>query len=217
MSAVIYDISRPITAQTAVWPGDQSFSATQVLSLEADDAVNLFTLTLSPHTGTHADAYLHYQVEGADPTAMPLEAYVGRARVINAPIEAGAMLPEHFPAGTFRGAERVLFRSHVSDHDETVFPAAFPYLSETLLEVMAGEGIVLVGLDSPSVDAMDSKTLPCHNALQRHGMVNLENLFLRHVPEGDYYLIALPLKLGGVCASPVRAILQPLEHGRNLA
>lgn len=172
--------------------------------------MNLTTMSLSPHTGTHADAYYHYEDNGAHPASMPLSAYVGRARVVTVTKHDGALMPDDFLDGTFDQIDRLLIHSAVSDLGDEVWPLAFPYLSVELIELLAEKSVVLVGLDSPSVDAFESKDLPCHHALRRHGMVNLECLYLRDVPDGDYELIALPLKLDLTCGSPVRAILRSL-------
>ncbi len=208
---MIYDITRTIRPSIAVWPGDAQFSVATVLSIPDGWAVNLTTLTFSPHTGTHADAYFHYEQDGAYIAAMPLEPYIGRARVITVTKRDGALTPEDFAGRDFTGAERILIHSAVSDEgDETIFPAQFPYMSVELIEWWAAQGIVLIGLDSPSFDEFTSKELPCHHALRKHGMVNLENLALRGVPDGDYELIALPLKFDLACGSPVRAVLRTL-------
>jgi arylformamidase len=95
--------------------------------------------------------------------------------------------------------------------DRTVFPQPVACLTVELVEHLAAAGVVLVGLDSPSVDRFDSKDLPVHKALYRRGIANLENLALAGVPPGRYELIALPLKLKGRDASPVRAVLRPLR------
>jgi arylformamidase len=92
-----------------------------------------------------------------------------------------------------------------------VFPEPLTCLTVELVEHLAGRGIVLVGLDSPSVDRFDSKDLPVHKALHERGIANLENLALDGVPPGRYELVALPLKLKGRDASPVRAILRPIR------
>ncbi len=205
---MIYDITRTISAQLAVWPGDNAYSAAHVLRLSEGASVNLTTLTLSAHTGSHADAYYHYERDGAHPAQMPLDAYLGRAQVVTVTRRAGALLPEDFGSVDLTGAERLLIHSHVSDLDDQSWPEEFPHLSVTLIEWLAGLGVRLVGLDSPSVDAFDSQDLPCHHALRRHGMVNLETLYLRGVPDGVYELFALPLKLDGACGSPVRAVLR---------
>lgn len=208
---MIYDITRRISTNIAVWPGDGKFQSQHVLQLCEGASVNLTTMTLSPHTGTHADAYYHYEAAGEHPADMPLSAYVGTARVVQVAKRDGPLEPDDFAQVDFSGVERLLIRSHVSDLDDDTWPDAFPYLSVALIEHLAENQVVLVGLDSPSVDAFDSQDLPCHHALFAAGMVNLELLNLRGVPDGDYELVALPLKLDHTCGSPVRAILRPLD------
>lgn len=207
----IYDITRTISPGLAVWPGDTQFQLTHNLRIEEGVPVNLTTLTLSAHTGTHADAYYHYEVNGAHPAQMPLKAYIGPARVIDVGEHTGPLYPQDLSAYDLNGVQRLLIRSHVSDLPDYTWPEVFPYLSVELISWLAANlGVVMIGLDSPSVDAFDSKDLPCHHALYRNGMGNLETLFLRDVPPGDYELIALPLKFDLACGSPVRAILRTL-------
>ncbi|MCC6616691.1 MAG: cyclase family protein [Anaerolineae bacterium] len=212
VAIVLYDITRTVTPHLAVWPGDASFKAPLDWSIAAGAPVNLTTLTLSPHTGAHADAYYHYELDGDHPATMPLEAYLGPARVVTVTKSDGPLLPADFPPGALTHVERLLIHSHVSDLPDEQFAQPFPYLSEELIAFLAGQGTRLIGLDSPSVDAFDSKDLPCHHALKRHRIVNLECLYLRGVPDGDYELIALPLKLDVACGSPVRAVLRTLNE-----
>ncbi len=210
MSAKIYDITRTVSPAAAVWPGDTPFSAAHVLRRAEGASVNLTTLTMSAHTGTHADAYYHYEDEAIYPAQMPLAAYMGRARVVTVAKQDGALHPADFASVDLTGVERLLIHSHVSDLPDDQWPPTFPYLSVGLVAWLAGLDIRLVGLDSPSVDALDSTDLPCHHALRRYNMVNIESLILRGVPDGDYELIALPLRLDGVCGSPLRAVLREL-------
>ncbi|MBK8033942.1 MAG: cyclase family protein [Chloroflexi bacterium] len=208
---MLYDITRTVSASSAVWPGDAPYQTQLGWSLAAGQAVNLVTITTTPHVGTHADAYYHYEIAGAHPATMPLDAYLGRVRVVTVSKRDGALTPTDIPVA-LDGAERVLIHSHVSDLPDSTFAPEFPYLSVELIAWLASLGIRLIGLDSPSVDAFDSQELPCHHALARHGLVNLENVYLRDVPDGDYELIALPLKLDAACASPVRAVLRSLNE-----
>jgi arylformamidase len=208
---MLYDITRKVTPTLHVWPGDTPFSAAHVLRLEDGHSVNLTTLTLSAHTGTHADAYYHYTKDGDHPITMPLESYIGRTKVVTVQKRTGSLFPNDFLHANLINGERLLIHSHVSDLDDHEWPQEFPYLSVELVEWLASLDYKLIGLDSPSVDAFDSKDLPCHHAIQANGMVNLETLFLRGVPDGDYELIALPLKLDGACGSPVRAVLRTLD------
>ena len=202
---MIYDITRPVTMTLPVWPGDTPFSVNHLLRKSEGQSVNLTTLHTTAHLGTHADAYYHYADDGAFIGAMPLSAYIGPAQVVTVTKRDGPLFPADI--GVLAGVERLLIHSHVSHLDE-VWPDIFPYLSVELIDWFAGQGGRLIGLDSPSVDAFDSQNLPCHHALRRNGMVNLETLYLRDVPDGDYELVALPLKLDNACGSPVRAILR---------
>lgn len=206
----LYDITRTVAPTTAVWAGDTPYRVDTVLDLKSGASVNLTALTFSPHTGSHADAYFHYEPDGAHPDAMPLDAYLGRARVVTVGRRDGALTPDDFAHVSLAGAERLLIHSHVSELPDSEWAAEFPYLSPDLIAWFAEFNIRLVGLDSPSVDAFTSTDLPSHHALRQHNMVNLELLTLRGVPDGDYELIALPLKLAGACGSPVRAVLRAL-------
>ena len=88
------------------------------------------------------------------------------------------------------------------------FPNEWPTLSEACVRMLVGRGLRLLGVDAPSVDPRDSKTLPVHHMLFSGNAYILENLDLRRVPPGPYELIALPLKYMGLDAAPVRAALR---------
>jgi arylformamidase len=103
-------------------------------------------------------------------------------------------------------AERVLFATGTFPDPEN-FTTDFAALTPELVDYLAGRGVRLVGIDTPSVDLFDSKDLPAHHRCLAHDMAILEGLVLTGVPEGVYELIALPLKLVGFDASPVRAVL----------
>jgi arylformamidase len=207
---MLYDITRTVSPTTHPWPQDTPYSVSPVLKIADGAAVNLMTMTTTCHIGTHADAYFHYEDDGEHPAQMPLDSYIGKARLVSVNKRDGALLPNDFKHVDLHGGERLLIHSHVSDLSDEQWPEQIPYLSIPLIEYLASLNYKLIGLDSPSVDAFDSKELPCHHALRKHGIVNLEHLFLRGVPDGDYELIALPLKLDLACGSPVRAILRNL-------
>lgn len=206
----IYDIARKITPSLAVWPGDTPFSYQQVLDKKGGNSVNLTTLTLSAHTGTHADAPWHYLETGEHPADLPLEKYVGPARVVTISRRSGGIVPADLaPADlNLTATPRLLIHSWVSDLPDEQWPHDFPYPTIELIDWLAAQDMVLLGVDMPSVDRFDDDQLPCHHRLYQHGIVNLETLLLRDVPDGVYDLVALPLKLAAVCASPVRAILK---------
>jgi len=207
----IYDISRTISPDLKVWPGDAPFSFQQQMSLDAGQSVNLTTLTLSAHTGSHADAPWHYEAAGEHPAGLPLWKYVGPAHVVSSKRRQGGILPEDLAGANLSGLERLLIHTWVSDLPDDQWPEDFPYPTVALIDWLADQGGVLLGGDLPSVDAFDSTDLPGHHRLYERGLVNLETLCLRGVPDGVYELIALPLKIAGVCGSPVRAILREMD------
>ncbi len=206
----IYDITRTIIPSLAVWPGDTTFSFRSLARLSEGAAVNLTTMTLSAHTGTHADAPYHYTDTGAHPASMPLEKYIGAAHVATITRRSGGIVPADFDGHDLAGMQRLLIHTWVSDLPDDQWAEDFPYPTVELIDWLAARGVVLMGVDMPSVDDFNSKTLDGHHRLLHHGIVNLETLLLKEVPDGVYELVALPLKIDGVCASPVRAILREI-------
>lgn len=203
----LYDISRPISPQTAVWTDVERMETHLMLSIDQGDSVNLTRLAFTPHTGTHADAGWHTSSTGMKAHELPLEKYIGTATLVTLPKQHGAILPADIPPQN-RPIQRLLIHTWMSETPYDEFRADFPYPSVELIDWLADQGAVLLGLDSPSVDAYESKTLDGHHRLRERGLVHLENLVLAGVPDGDYELIALPLKLVDVCGSPVRAVLR---------
>jgi arylformamidase len=204
----IYDISRTINPNLAVWPGDTPFSAEKVLAMSRGASVNLTTLTLSSHTGTHADAPYHFVNDGLTINQVPLAAYLGPATVVTVEREAGPLTPADFPNLEWSGLERLLVHSGASHKPLAEFPTEFIYPSPELAAWLGQHGVVLFGSDAPSMDDMNSKSLPGHNALHQHGIAILEGLLLADIPDGRYELIALPLKIESGDGSPIRAILR---------
>ena len=207
---MLYDITRTVSAKTAVFPGDTPYSVEPKWRLSDGAPVNLTTITTTPHVGTHADAYFHFERSGAHPAAMPLEPYIGHARVVTVTRQSGQITLDDLRQARLEGSDRLLIHTWVSDVPDDQWTQDFPYLSVPLIEALAKLGVVLIGVDTSSVDSIDSASLPGHHAFARLGLVNLENLMLRGVPDGDYELFALPLKLDAACGSPVRAVLRTL-------
>jgi arylformamidase len=207
---MIYDISRTISPDLVVWPGDTPFSFDTVLAKSNGSSVNLTTLKLSAHTGSHADAPFHYDDQGEHPAELPLEKYIGPAHVATITRQNGGIVPADFEGHDLTGMKRLLIHTWVSDLPDNQWPEDFPYPTVELIDWLAGQGVVLLGLDMPSTDSFDSKDLPGHHRIYHHRIVNLESLRLKDVPNGVYELVALPLKIADVCGSPVRAILRTL-------
>lgn len=207
----IYDISRTISTRLAVWPGDTPFSFEPNMSLQNGDAVNLNTLTVTAHVGTHTDAPWHTEPVREHPADMPLAPFLGPARVVTVTRQRGGIVPDDLAAYDLNGVERLLIHTWYSDQPDETFNPAFVYPTVALIDWLAGRGVKLLGVDMPTVDAYGDPDLPGHHRLQQHGIVNLENLLLRDVPDGEYELIALPLKIDEICGSPVRAILRAID------
>lgn len=204
----LYDITRILQPQTAVWDGDTHYQVQPMAQIAQGSTVNLTTLTLSAHTGTHADAPWHYEADGAQADMLPLLPYLGPARVVSVAKTEGFITPADLAHVELQGGERLLIHTPLSELDDSVLQRTFAALSVALIEELAALGYKLIGTDAISVDPYTSQRLDAHHALRRCGLLNLECITLAGVPDGDYELIALPLKLAGACASPVRAILR---------
>lgn len=209
----IIDISQPIEKRTACFPGDVPFSRQLTVSYAESQVINLTAFTMSPHVGTHADSPSHIKGEVEDPgTAagdMPLSPFLGPSTVIDLGTFDGAIGVEHFRlAQRSDGSlpERILFKTTPAvKHD--LWAGNYAYLAASAAEYAVEHGVVLIGLDTPSVDHVEAKVLASHNILHAGKVFWLENLDLGAAAAGEYFLIALPLKLMEVEASPVRAVL----------
>jgi arylformamidase len=206
---MLYDLSPTIRAEIPVWPGDTPFQTRLTWSIADGASVNLSSVTTTPHLGSHADAPFHTEPRGEGMADMPLDRYLGLCQVVKVP-PMPLIEPRHVDGIDPANPARILFKTE-SVRDRRTFPERFTALSPELAALLAEKGTLLVGMDTPSVDPFDSKTLDAHHALFRGGVAILEGLVLDGVPEGVYELIALPLKMAGLDASPVRAVLRSIE------
>jgi arylformamidase len=174
--------------------------------MSAGASVNVSALEMSPHVGTHADAPLHVRDGWAASDALSLDAFVGPAVVIGLEDSKGAVDVETLSARLPRRVERLLLRTGRTIANGS-FPDGWPALTPASVRWLMGRGLMLLGVDAPSVDERESKTLDTHRALFDAGASVLENLDLRDVPNGRYELIALPMRIVGLDAAPVRAVL----------
>ncbi|MEM1194775.1 MAG: arylformamidase [Pseudomonadota bacterium] len=208
MTRRMWDLSQPLRSGLPVWPGDTAFAHKRTWQMEAGSPVNVSALTLSTHSGAHADAPLHYSQTAPDIASLDLEPYLGECLVIDARRSGDAIEVGDLPH--LRGADRVLFRTFERfPHD--AWDADTTAIAPQTIEWLAVQGVRLVGIDTPSIDPQDSKDMLAHKAVLKHDIRVLEGLVLDDVPAGRYELIALPLPLVNGDASPVRAILRELE------
>jgi arylformamidase len=203
----LWDISPPVHAGSPVFPGDTPYSQRWAAEIAPGCPVNVSSITTTPHVGAHADAPLHYDPQGASIGAIDLDPYLGPCRVIHAIGRGPLVAWDAIAHAATDLPPRVLVRTY----DHAPIDRWDPHLAAfdaATIERLADAGVRLVGIDTASIDPAESKDLPSHQAIRRRGLRVLENLVLDDVPEGDYELIALPLKLMTADASPVRAVLR---------
>lgn len=209
----IWDISQRLRAELPVWPGDTPFTVHSRWALGAGSPVNVAAIGLSTHSGAHADAPLHYDPSGLAIDQVTLEPYLGPARVVDARGQGDEITAAFVESHWSAGVSRMLFRTF-DRFPADLWPSHFTAMSGKAIGALAARGVTLIGIDSPSLDPETSKTMEAHLAMPPEMRI-LEGLVLDHVPPGDYELIALPLALAGLDASPVRAVLRELDKDRT--
>jgi len=205
------DISPALNSQTAVWPGDESFSRKVALDTEKGNHMTLSSITTTLHVGAHADSPNHFGKGKAGIDAVELWRYQGACQVIEVKKTPHTEITLEDIKGVKIVAPRVLFKTN-SFPDPNRFNTDFCAFSEGLIETLSSQGVVLMGIDTPSVDLFESKDLASHKATLKTKMAVLEGLVLNHVEPGLYDLVAFPLKIVGGDASPVRALLLSSGH-----
>ena len=211
---MLYDITPPITELTKVWPGDTPPSREVLCDMANGANITLSTLRSTVHLGAHADGPNHYSHPALGIGERPLSHYLGPCQLIDADISRGKRVRYEDLRLPARGSgqitqPRVLIRTG-SFPDPANWNSDFAALDPALVDALAAQKVITVGVDTPSVDLQDSKDLPAHHAFARHDIAIIEGLALSGVPAGVYELIALPLKLIGFDASPIRAVLRTL-------
>jgi arylformamidase len=207
---MIYDISPSVSPSLKVWPGDTPLSREVLCDMAKGDNLTLSTLRGTVHLGAHADGPNHYGLDAPAIDERDLRLYLGPCQVIRVNVARNTRIGTSDVADSIV-AERVLFSTGTYP-DPTVFNEDFAALEPELVDWLHERGVRLVGIDTPSVDLFRSKDLPAHQRFLANDMAILEGLVLGDVPPGSFELIALPLKLVGFDASPVRAVLRTLDE-----
>jgi arylformamidase len=207
MPGTIIDITRPLGPTTAAWPGDAPFEM-RWTQTHSDAAAAVSCVQFSPHLGTHLDAPLHLEPDGLDVASIPLSVCVGPCELVGLPGHDVPISEADLPSGWRPSAPRVLFATQTWPTGAPI-PSRFASVSPGLVDRLARAGVVLVGIDTPSLDRPDAAGLPAHRRCLAHSVVILEGLDLTGVKPGAYTLVAAPLRLSRVEASPARAFLLP--------
>lgn len=210
----IYDITLPLTPGMITYPEDPPYTAEQLYSLTKGDSFNLTTLHMGSHSGTHLDAPSHCLAQGLTVDQISLHDLMGAAKVIEVQKAAKCILPDHLRDKDIQYGDRILFKTRNSlQLKKGIFDQNYVFLSPQAAEYLVQKGVRLVGIDYLSIDSLNpvGENRSCHQILLSVGIAILEALDLEGVSEGEYDLIALPLRISGGDGSPVRAIL--LEKG----
>ncbi len=210
----IWDVSRTLSSQLAEWPGDEPCRFRLTREKEKGQSVNLGAISMSVHNGTHADARFHFDTNGESIEKASLETYLGRATVVDlAQAFLGSKekqlitIEDLWPSTeTIAATSRVLVKTGRWS-DSTIFPDKIPVIAADVPAWLQKNGVKLLGLDLPSVDELDSKSLQNHHALAGAGIAIVESLDLSDVAPGTYHFAALPLKIAGGDGAPMRAVL----------
>lgn len=210
----VYDISPSLSSKTAVFPGDVSFKRDVSMSFEAGHHLGLSSISTTLHIGAHADSTSHYSANGEGIDRRGLGHYVGSAYVARANVARGERVRyENLSSETRRKIEseelvpsRFLLWTGTFP-DPQSWNSDFASYDPQLIERLAMRGVITIGIDTPSIDPETSKALESHHMIDRLNLAVLEGLCLDGVPEGEYTLMAQPLKIEGGDSGPVRAIL----------
>ncbi len=209
----IWDISRTLSGNLAEWPGDEPFHFRLTKRIAEGQSVNLGAISMSVHNGTHADGQFHFDTNGESIEKASLEIYLGRATVVDLAQTFLHSKEKHLitiedlqPPEEIAATSRLLVKTGRWS-DSTVFPNQIPVIAADVPAWLQKIGIKLLGLDLPSVDEIDSKSLQNHHALARAGIAIVESLDLSDVAPGIYHFAALPLKIAGGDGAPMRAVL----------
>ena len=210
----LWDVSRPLSNDLAEWPGDVPFHFKLTRQISKGDSVDLGAISMSVHNGTHADARFHFETDGETIEKAALEIYMGRAAVVDLAEAFSRSSEKHLitledlqpHSEEIAETARLLIKTNRWS-DSTVFPKQIPVIAADVPLWLQKNGVKLLGLDLPSVDEIDSKSLQNHHALAGAGIAIIESLDLSGVGPGIYNFAALPLKIAGGDGAPLRAIL----------
>ena len=208
----LYDVTVAIAADLPVWPGDPPIEIERVMSLEKGDIARVSRVSFSTHIGTHIDPPYHFMRDGLTLDQVPLEVFIGPARVIDVG-EVACIDIADLARHDLAGVTRLLFKTRNARFwpEDKVFHSDFVYLTTPAAEWLVARGIKLVGIDYLSIEVFGFEKPTTHWTLLGHNVVIVEGLDLRAVPPGDYELLCLPLKIKDSDGGPARVVLRTIH------
>jgi arylformamidase len=212
MTADWIDVSVPLRTGMVHWPDNPPVEIVRALSIDHGDAANVSKLSMGAHTGTHMDAPIHFIPTGPGIDRMPLDATIGRARVVEI-VDPVAICRDELVTHAIQAGERVLFktRNSTAAWQSAQFVEDFVYISQDAARYLATVGVRTVGVDYLSVGGFHADGPETHRALLEGGIWIIEGLNLAAVSAGTYDLICLPLRIEQCDGAPARAVLRPVE------
>ncbi len=206
---MLYDLTRPLSSRTPVYPGDTPVSITPTSQMCDGDLCNVSSIAMTVHAGTHIDAPRHYADGAPGVDALDLSVLTGTAQVVTLDIALAIDVTDLVHLTNLSG-KGLLVHTRGSEALNDVFDPGYTFFTPAAAEWLGGQGVRLIGIDTPSVDPADSTDLAAHHAFLRHDTIIIENLCLRAVPDGHYRLLALPLKIVDCDAAPARVLIEPI-------
>ena len=209
MASRYYDVTVPISARLPVWPGDPKVRLERSRFADGDNVVHSLRLHLGNHTGTHVDAPRHMLEGGATLDQIPIERWLGPARVLA--VEAPQVGAEELAGVDLEGIDKVLFKTaNAGKLHEPEFDTDFVALTPSGARLLVERGVRLVGIDYLGIEAYSSEDFATHHILLGAGVLIIEGLDLARVPPGDYELLCLPLAIERGDGAPARVVLREL-------
>jgi arylformamidase len=204
----LLDISVPLDAALASYPGNTPYSLEPIKRIARGDSSNVSTLHMSAHSGTHVDAPRHFFDQAPGAEGLPLEMLCGRARVIELTTRK-AITADDLAQRDLSEDVRVLIKTHNSRlWGSPEFQRDFIGVAESGAKYLVEHGIKVVGVDYLSVEAFKTPGAPAHHVLLGGGTIVIEGLNLRDIEPGMYELLCLPLLVVGSDGAPARVVLR---------
>jgi len=192
----LFDITRTVQ-QAPAYPGSEPVVVERVMDMQNGDMYNYSNISMNSHTGTHCDAFSHFLRDGATIDEMALTHYYGACRVISPP--ENTLITRELLLGKIEGADRIVLHT-----------GGGGFLAKSGAELLIESGVITVVTDALSISPLDNEA-EIHRLLLGAGIAIVENVVLDGVPDGEYTLSALPIKLGDCDGAPVRAILVSIK------
>ena len=202
-------------ATTPVYEGDALMSFEFLKDMRKGDGFTLSKLSLGAHSGTHVDAPMHFIRDGASIDKIPLDPFIGPARVIEIADSVQSIDAAELNRHQWRNAERVIFRTRSSARSwmrSSTFHRDFAYIAPDAAQLLADAAVKLVGIDYISAEKFGAPAPLTHRILLSKGIPIVEGLALEAVRPGDYDLVVLPMKVAGHEGAPARAVMRSLER-----